>query len=82
MDDYRIEEKANNKVAYCNGCDSYIKNIPHAEPTLFFGKYKNWKVCELQDLNYLDWLRANVKLSAALRSAVDQQISSLSLTHP
>lgn len=81
IDDYRTEKKANNLVAYCNGCDSYIKNIPYATPTLHFGKYKGSEIKDIEDVGYLQWVINNVKLSEVIRHAVNERISSLNLTH-
>lgn len=60
-DDYRTEKKSNNLVAYCNGCDKYIKNIPYAEPAFYFGKYKGIKISECTDIQYMKWFVGNVK---------------------
>lgn len=75
VNDYRTERKANNDVAYCNGCDAYIKNIPRSEPTLYFGKYKDKKVSEIEDINYLRWVLKETKPSAHLRTAIETRIS-------
>jgi hypothetical protein len=50
INDYRTELKANNNVAYCNGCDKYIKNIPQNNmPMLHFGKYKGKLVTDIEN---------------------------------
>ena len=76
VNDYYTELKANNNVARCNKCDSFIKNIPYEEPTFHFGKYKDKKVKEVEDMQYLKWALDKVKLSSSMRTAVTQQISS------
>ncbi len=81
IDDYRTEMKAKNMVAFCNGCDKYIKNLPYSPPSLHFGKYKGPVIVQIEDVDYLEWVRSKVKLSEIIRHAVDQQISSLRMTH-
>lgn len=78
VNDYTTQLKANNNVAYCNQCGSYIKNIPHAEPTFYVGKYKDRKISEIDDLNYLQWAHKEMKLSSNIREAVQKQIDKLS----
>jgi hypothetical protein len=57
VNDYRTEMKANNKVAYCNGCGNFIKNIPYeTEPKMYFGKYKGQLLRDITDREYLHWL--------------------------
>ena len=81
INDYRTEKKANNLVAHCNGCGSYIKNLPYAKPALHFGKYKGIPIEEFntpERLNYLHWMiNSGVyhKQSANVRRAIDFQIN-------
>jgi hypothetical protein len=82
VDDYRTELKANNLTAYCNGCDSFITNIPYQPATFYFGKYKGVPIDTIEDLSYLQWAIKNIqKLSAHLREAIERRISSLQMTH-
>jgi predicted amidophosphoribosyltransferase len=59
VDDYRIIDKANNKMAYCNDCNAFIKNIPYKDPAFYFGKYKGHLIKTIEDLNYLEWALGN-----------------------
>lgn len=77
VDDYRVEQKSNNRVATCNHCDRYIKNIPHDKARIYIGKYKGKAVDEIDDLPYLNWLFDNVKLNAHVAHAVGEQIRKL-----
>lgn len=77
INDYHVIEKANNKVAYCNGCESYIKNIPHDVPKLYVGKYKGIPISEIEDLNYLKWAVGTLRLTSSVKMAVLSRISSL-----
>lgn len=84
--DYRIEVKAHNHVAYCNGCGRYIKNIPYAtEPTFYFGRYKGMKVSDLidkKDRPYLEWFLKEVKdIKPAMKEAIIKQIYILKDEH-
>ena len=77
IDDYRTEKKANNLVAYCNGCGKYIKNIPYSEPALHFGKYSGSLIKDLirpEEINYLHWVYANVRLNESLKRAIENHI--------
>ena len=70
--------KSGQKTATCNGCGKYIKNIPYSEPTLYFGKYAQTKISEINDLGYLEWLIKNVeRLRKKERDAIEQQIIKL-----
>lgn len=77
-ENYRTEKKANNLVAFCNNCGSYIKNLPYAEPSLYFGKYakipiKDYNIPEM--INYLHWCRNNQDLWQKLSVNVKQAIN-------
>ena len=74
---YHVIEKANNKVAYCDNCDSYIKNIPHDVPKLYVGKYKGIPIDEIEDLNYLSWALETLRLTSTVKMAVMSRISHL-----
>ena len=72
---YYTEVKANNNVCYCGKCNSYIKNIPYAEPKFYVGKYKGKFISEIEDINYLKWALGAMKLSESLRKAIENRIS-------
>lgn len=77
VNDYRTIQKANNKVAYCNGCDAYIKNIPHDVPKLYVGKYKGIPIDTIEDLSYLQWALKTLTLTNSVSMAVSSRISHL-----
>jgi hypothetical protein len=77
VNDYRTEMKANNKVAYCNGCDSFITNIPYQQPMLYVGKYKGVPISSIHDASYLEWAVNTLKLSEHVRAAINTQIQFL-----
>lgn len=77
VNDYNVVEKANNKVAYCNKCEAYIKNIPYDTPKLYVGKYKGKPITEIEDLQYLKWAFGALTLTATARNALNKQISHL-----
>lgn len=74
-----IQVKANNHVAYCSVCGSYIKNIPHSteDSQFYFGKYKGTKIKDCKDLQYMKWILANVKLTEKIRDDISYRISLL-----
>lgn len=74
--DYYTELKSNQNVARCNNCDSFIKNIPYQKPQLYVGKYKGMPIDEIEDMSYLRWALDKMKLSAAIRKAIETRISS------
>ena len=73
----RIEEKSNNKCAFCNECDSFIKNVPYAEPQFYIGKYKGIKINQCTDKEYMQWFVANVKTTATLKEVLINRIAEL-----
>jgi hypothetical protein len=77
VNDYRTEKKSNNLVAYCNGCDAYIKNIPQDVPKLYVGKYKGIPISDIEDLSYLKWAVGTLHLTSSVKMAVLSRISSL-----
>lgn len=79
VNNFYTELKANNNVARCGVCDTFIKNIPYqTEYTFYFGKYKTKKVSEVEDIDYLKWmLTSKNKLSNPMRDAIQKQIDRL-----
>ena len=75
VDNYRIEEKSNNKVAFCNVCKSYIKNLPYDVPKLYVGKYKGIPISEIEDIGYLKWAIETLRLTSSVKMACLSQIS-------
>jgi len=76
IDQFYTELKANNNVARCSLCDTFIKNIPYqTEQAFYFGKYNGKKVSEVDDLGYLKWAVENTKPKPAMREAILKQIS-------
>lgn len=78
MDEYRTEKKANNLVAYCTSCGSYIKNIPYTIPAIHFGKYKGTKIRDFttpEMINYLHWILNNdVKVSKTVLMEIHEHL--------
>ena len=77
VNSYSTELKSNQLVATCDECNSYIKNIPYNEPTFYFGKYKGFAVCEIDDVNYLEWALFKTKPSKRMREALESRIKQL-----
>lgn len=77
IDSYRAELKSNNMVCYCSGCGAFIKNLPQEAAKFHFGKYKGWAVSAVEDLNYLQWVTANVRLSPHMKNAIEQRLKRL-----
>jgi hypothetical protein len=78
IDDYNIVQKGNHKTAICNGCGRYIKHLPQEGGAKFyFGKYKDQLVSEVNDIEYLQWVWDNVKLSEKMRDAIDLKLQQL-----
>ena len=76
INEYYTEMKANNNVARCSKCDAFIKNIPQGgDPTFYFGKYKNQKIKDIEDINYLKWALENIKLTSSMRKAIQDRIA-------
>lgn len=77
VNNYTVEIKSNNHCAYCNQCGGFIKNLPYAEPSFYFGRYKNIKVSDVDDVPYLQWFIDNIKdIKDTFREAIQDQINS------
>ena len=74
VNDYNTVFKSNQKTAWCNGCGTFIKNIPHSLPRFYFGKYKGGKVGECSDMGYLNWFLENTNPKPAMKEAIINQI--------
>lgn len=77
INDYRIEKKSNNHVAYCLACQAYIKNVPYEEPALHFGKYKGTKIKDFTTpdmVSYLNWAYQNTRLTKRLKLAIENHL--------
>lgn len=61
VNDYTTEMKSGQNVATCKACGSFIKNIPYAKPTLWFGKFKGKPIEDFdgKEIEYLYWVRNN-----------------------
>jgi len=80
VDDYRIIEKSNQKTCWCNSCDSWIKNIPYTEPSLWFGKFSGTPIKDIIDLSYLEWLINDaVVKSGRIRRSITERIEELKM---
>lgn len=78
INDYKVERKAHNDVATCNGCGAFIKNIPYAEPALYFGKFKGKPIKDFvtpDEIRYLYWVRNNPDIWTKLTVRVQQAIN-------
>lgn len=53
-------------------------NIPYAQAKFYFGKYKDYLVSEVNDIEYLSWFLQNVKCSASMIEAIENQLYKLS----
>jgi len=77
--EYYTEKKANNLVARCKNCDSFIKNIATEEPTLYFGKYKGIKISEMKtqlQTQYLHWLlNSDIKLTSNMQNTIKKHLN-------
>lgn len=74
VDDYYIEKRTIHTTAYCNQCDSYIKNLPQGKPAqLFFGKYKDRLIQDMNskdEISYLNWLLSTDVKPNSLKQAI------------
>ena len=80
--DYRIEQRGIHKTAYCNHCDSYIKNLPQGKPaTIYFGKYRDREVSSMtsqEEVGYLIWMTKKLDIKPnSLKEAINQHLSKL-----
>lgn len=79
INDYKTQLKNNQNTAWCNVCGSFIKNIPYAEPALYFGKYKGRKIKSLttpEETQYLHWLiNSYFRLSPHIEKAIKKHLN-------
>ncbi len=71
--------KGGQKVATCNMCGNFIKNIAHQPAKFYFGKYKGIEIANCLDLDYLNWFLENTNPKANIKAACINQISILNL---
>jgi len=63
-------------MAYCNSCHKFIKNLPHAKPSiLHFGKHKGKAIAliALEDESYLRWLSTQ-DIKSSLKSSILEEL--------
>ncbi len=77
VNDYWTEMKSGQQCAYCNGCDSYIKNVPYQIPKFYIGKYKGETISSCKDLSYLKWFLEKTNPKASQKTAVENRIAEL-----
>lgn len=59
INDYKVIETKLHHTAYCNGCERFIKHVPHStDTTIWFGKYKGEGLADIfeKDAGYINWL--------------------------
>lgn len=71
------EEKNGQILAYCDGCNAYIKNLAQGKAKLYIGKYKGKFIEDIDDCQYLEWCISVVKLSPRTKKAIQEQIQIL-----
>lgn len=76
---YRTELKSGHLVAHCNSCQKFIKNIPHQEPKMYFGKYKGRLIKDIPDLGYLEWVISKNLAKGNIKQAIIKQIENIKL---
>lgn len=80
--DYRTEKSGSHIKATCNPCDRFIKFLPQNNPvlTMPFGKYKDREIASLtaeDEVEYLTWSVANMKLSGSVKNSIQTHLNSL-----
>jgi len=79
INDYTSKQNGPHIEARCNGCGKHIKFLPQStEPVIYFGKYSQSRICDITDLNYLEWLISKcTTLKPKLKEAAKKQIDKL-----
>ena len=78
INEYRVERKANNDVATCTACGSFIKNIPYSPPALYFGQFKGKPIEQYEtkrELDYLYWIRNHKEIWPKLNARTQEAIN-------
>lgn len=71
---FKTDLRNNQLLAFCNNCESYIKNIPQGPAKLYIGKYKGIEINSIQDLDYLQWFLSNCTPKGNVKQAIIDQI--------
>ncbi len=81
VNDYNENLVNGQNVCRCNGCGNYFGNKPSdyifEDVVIYFGKYSQSFVCEIEDSSYLVWLLIGDKIKGRLRLAVKEQLKIL-----
>ena len=72
-----IVEKGVHKMAFCDGCGAWVKNIGYDVARFYVGKYKGMKVEDVDDKNYLEWFLRETKPKEKMKEALEAQIKKL-----
>jgi hypothetical protein len=79
INDFRTELKNNQNTAWCNGCGSFLKNIPYAKPALYFGKFKGRTIESMtskEESQYLHWLiNSDFRLNPTLEKHIKNHLN-------
>lgn len=73
--EYHTEMKSGQLTAWCNDCNSYLKNVAYDEPRFYIGKYKGKTVAEVYDFEYLKWFVINIKGNKRLKEAIKEKLN-------
>lgn len=71
---YNIIEKSGQKTAWCDTCQSFIKNIAYAPAQFFFGKYKGKLIEDVHDPEYMKWFLTNIKGNKRIKEAIEKKL--------
>lgn len=81
INDYHTIMKSNQNTAWCNGCDSFIKNLSQGKPPiLYFGKYKDRLLDSMtsqEEVNYLKWVIEQSWCKSLLKTQITSHLNSL-----
>jgi hypothetical protein len=70
INDYSVKIKPPHHYAYCNGCESFIKFIPHDTPKFYFGKHKGTLISECTDVGYMEWVIGAGVVKGNIKTAI------------
>lgn len=82
LNEFHIIKKSTQHTAYCNGCNSYLKNIPQDDMSkicCYWGKkYKGEKISNIEDHKYLRWCLENMTtLNYKYITAIEMQLKKI-----
>lgn len=78
VNDYVTKKNGPHVQATCRLCGTFITFLATDPPRLYFGKYKNQAIADIQNIDYLEWALINIDIRRKrIRKAIEDQVKRL-----